>query len=128
VHLFSTAACFIGLSNGLFAVGMLTAAMALASKEASGLVLGAWGAVQATSGGLAVACSGMIRDAMSSLALKGSFGATLQSNATGYGLVYATEIFLLFVTLIALGPLVRVFGRTTSTLPNSKFGLVQYPS
>jgi MFS transporter, BCD family, chlorophyll transporter len=128
VHLFSTAACFIGLSNGLFAVGMLTAAMALASKEASGLVLGAWGAVQATSAGLAVACSGLIRDAMSSLALQGSFGATLKGNATGYGLVYATEIFLLFVTLVALGPLVRVSGRSTSTLPNAKFGLVQYPN
>jgi MFS transporter, BCD family, chlorophyll transporter len=125
--LFSIAAVFVGMGNGLFAVGMLTAAMDLAGKEASGLALGAWGAVQATCGGLAVAFSGFVRDAVSSYALRGSFGTTLQSNATGYGFVYSTEIILLFVTLIALGPLVRVAGRSTTAVPRAKFGLVQYP-
>jgi len=51
----------------------------------------------------------------------------LQGNATGYGFVYAFEIFLLLATLIALGPLVRVQGHSTSALPKSKFGLAQYP-
>jgi MFS transporter, BCD family, chlorophyll transporter len=125
--LFYTGAIFVGMGNGLFAVGMLTAAMDLAGKEASGLALGAWGAVQATCGGLAVAFSGFVRDAVSSYALRGSFGTTLQSNATGYGFVYSTEIILLFVTLIALGPLVRVAGRSTTAVPRAKFGLVQYP-
>ena len=124
---FCIAATFIGLSNGLFAVGMLTASMDVAGKESSGLALGAWGAVQATCGGLAVAFSGLVRDFMSTLAMRGDFGTTLQSNATGYGLVYSFEIFLLFVTLIALGPLVRVAGRSTIAMPNKKFGLVQYP-
>jgi MFS transporter, BCD family, chlorophyll transporter len=124
VKIFTAAAAFIGMGNGLFAVGMLTAAMALAGKETSGLTLGAWGAVQATSGGLAVAFSGVIRDMISGWALRGNFGATLQSNATGYGFVYSIEILLLFVTLIALGPLVRVRAAITQ---NVKFGLVQYP-
>ncbi len=124
---FSIAATFIGLSNGLFAVGMLTAAMELAGKDSSGLALGAWGAVQATAGGLAVAFSGLMRDFVSTYAMRGTFGGTLQSNTTGYGFVYTSEICLLFITLIALGPLVRVAGRSTITQPNGKFGLVQYP-
>jgi MFS transporter, BCD family, chlorophyll transporter len=128
VQTFSVAATFIGMGNGLFAVGMLTAAMGLASKGDSGLALGAWGAVQATCGGLAVAFSGFVRDFISTLALRGDFGTTLQTNATGYGFVYLLEICLLFVTLIALGPLVRVAGRSTITKPNGKFGLVQYPA
>ena len=127
VNLFSTAAIFIGMSNGLFAVGMLTAAMGLADNGASGLALGAWGAVQATAAGLAVACSGIVRDFISNFAMRGEFGLTLQTNATGYCFVYCLEILLLFVTLIALGPLVRVQGISTKALPNAKFGLVQHP-
>jgi MFS transporter, BCD family, chlorophyll transporter len=127
VNLFSTSAAFIGMSNGLFAVGMLTAAMELADNSASGLALGAWGAVQATAAGLAVACSGIVRDFISTFALRGEFGLTLQTNATGYCFVYATEIFLLFVTLIALGPLVRVRGQSLQPMSSAKFGLVQHP-
>jgi len=127
VQTFSIAATFIGMSNGLFAVGMLTAAMELAGKGASGLALGAWGAVQATCGGLAVGFSGMMRDFVSTVALDGGFGSTLSTNATGYCFVYSLEIFLLFVTLIALGPLVRVAGRSDTSSSNKKFGLAQYP-
>ena len=127
VQLFSASAAFIGMSNGLFAVGMLTAAMELAGNDASGLALGAWGAVQATAAGLAVGCSGIVRDFISYFAMRGEFGFTLQSNATGYCFVYSVEICLLFVTLIALGPLVRVRGQSTQTIPNPKFGLVQHP-
>ena len=44
-----------------------------------------------------------------SLAAAGSLGVTLGGRATetGYGVVYHVEIFLLFLTLIAIGPLVR---------------------
>ena len=118
---------FQRLLLAVFAVGMLTGAMGLANAETSGLALGAWGAVQATCGGLAVAFSGVIRDAISTFAIHGTFGRTLQTTATGYASVYAFEVVLLFVTLIALGPLVRVQGRSTTILPNTKFGLVQYP-
>jgi MFS transporter, BCD family, chlorophyll transporter len=127
VGLFIGSAGVIGMSNGLFAVGMLTAAMELASNGASGIALGAWGAVQATAAGLAVMFSGLLRDVASTAALNGSFGIALQSNATGYCLVYVIEIFMLFVTLAALGPLVRVQRPTPYSPPNQKFGLVQHP-
>lgn len=127
VNLFRIATLFIGLGGGLFAVGMLTAAMELASTETSGLALGAWGAVQATAGGLAIAASGVLRDLVSGLAMNGQFGVTLQQDAIGYSFVYHMEIALLFATLIALGPLVRVLGHSNNQLPDRKFGLAHYP-
>ncbi len=126
INLFCTASAFIGMGSGLFAVGMLTASMEMAEHADSGLVIGAWGAVQATAAGLAVAFSGVLRDVVGSFALHGDLGTTLQQDATGYSFVYHTEIFLLFVTLIALGPLVRVRNPSTP-IPNVKFGLVQHP-
>jgi MFS transporter, BCD family, chlorophyll transporter len=101
--------------------------MALASAESSGLALGAWGAVQATAGGLAIAVSGLLRDAIGTLAMNGSLGTSLQLDATGYSFVYHIEIALLFATLIALGPLVRVQGITRHHTPSSSFGLAQHP-
>ena len=127
VNLFRLATTAVGFGGGLFAVGMLTAAMELAATTSSGLALGAWGAVQATAAGLAIALSGMLRDGVGSLALRGELGTTLQQEATGYSFVYNIEILLLFATLIALGPLVRVRGISTVSLPNVKFGLVQHP-
>jgi MFS transporter, BCD family, chlorophyll transporter len=127
VNLFRAATALIGFSSGLFAVGMLTAAMELATGESSGLALGAWGAVQATAGGIAIALSGALRDLVGSLAESGSLGLSLQQDATGYSFVYHAEIALLFATLIALGPLVRVQGRSPEPTPNGKFGLAQHP-
>jgi MFS transporter, BCD family, chlorophyll transporter len=127
INLFCTASAVIGLGGGLFAVGMLTAAMELSEHADSGLVIGAWGAVQATAAGVAVACSGILRDVIGSLALRGDLGTTLQQDLTGYSFVYQIEIGLLFITLIALGPLVRVHGKTSNTIPNAKFGIVQHP-
>jgi MFS transporter, BCD family, chlorophyll transporter len=127
VNLFRVATALIGLGGGLFAVGMLTSAMALASSESSGLALGAWGAVQATAGGVAIAVSGVLRDSIGSLAMSGELGGSLQQDATGYSFVYHIEIALLFAALIALGPLVRVQGVTDSQPPNRKFGLAQHP-
>jgi MFS transporter, BCD family, chlorophyll transporter len=127
VNLFRFASTLIGFGGGLFAVGMLTAAMELASTETSGLALGAWGAVQATAGGLAIAASGLLRDLVSGLAMNGQFGITLQQDAIGYSFVYHMEIALLFATLIALGPLVRVLGHSNNQMPSRKFGLAHYP-
>ena len=127
VRLFIVGSMILGLGTGLFAVGMLTAAMELGTGGDSGLALGAWGAVQASAAGLAVAFSGFVRDTVSTFAMHGNFGATLQTNATGYCFVYSVEIFMLFAALIALGPLVRVAGRSTIVTPDKKFGLVQYP-
>lgn len=126
--LFQTATFFIGLGGGLFAVGMLTAAMDLASSGSgtlSGFALGAWGGVQATAAGLAVGISGMLRDLVSALAGEGALGAAFSGPAAGYLVVYQIEILLLFATLAAIGPMVRGGARRKTRQPG--FGLAQYP-
>jgi BCD family chlorophyll transporter-like MFS transporter len=82
--------------------------------------------VQATCAGLAIAAGGSLRDAVSALAMRGALGEVLAHPATGYALVYHVELFLLFVTLIALGPLVRP-ARRAAGAPPSKFGLPGLP-
>jgi len=109
VALFYAGATMIGFGGGLFAVSMLTAAMTLpvSGLAGRGLALGAWGAAQATGAGLSILIGGAARDIINHAAVSGALGPALASNATGYSAVYYTEIALLFVTLIALGPLVR---------------------
>jgi BCD family chlorophyll transporter-like MFS transporter len=109
--LFALGVTLIGVGGGLFAHGTLTASMAAAETRDRGLALGAWGAAQATAAGLAIAASGLINDTASALASRGAFGEALVSPATGYGIVYGVEIFLLLATVVAIGPLVR-FART----------------
>lgn len=127
VALFQTGAFFIGLGGGLFSVGMLTAAMDIASSGAgtmSGFALGAWGGVQATAAGIGVGVSGVLRDAVAGLAADGALGSASAGPAAGYITVYQIEIVLLFATLAVIGPLVRS-GRRTTRQPG--FGLAQYP-
>jgi hypothetical protein len=52
---------------GLFGHGTLTATMRSAPREQVGLALGAWGAVQATAAGIAVALGGIIRDLVTAM-------------------------------------------------------------
>ncbi len=106
-NLFRIGATLIGFGGGLFSVGTLTAAMNLEAGGLNGLALGAWGAVQATCAGLAIGFGGAVRDAVSVLAERGLLGSALTNPATGYSFVYHVELYLLFGTLIALGPLVR---------------------
>ncbi len=124
--LFFGGATMIGFGSGMFAVGTLTAAMGLDPEKRSGLSLGAWGAVSATAGGLAIAAGGLIRDAVSALAASGALGSALADPATGYGAVYYLEIILLFGALIAIGPLVRYAPEDESSR-STKFGLAQMP-
>ena len=98
--------------------------MARERNGESGLALGAWGAVQATSAGLAIALGGATRDAITSLAAHGALGPALHSASTGYGAVYQIEILLLFATLVAIGPLVRS-GATAQESRDS--GLAEFP-
>jgi BCD family chlorophyll transporter-like MFS transporter len=86
---------------------MLLTAMDIPERELTGMVLGAWGAVQATAAGAAMALGGVIRDVLGHLASAGWLGETLATPATGYSFVFHFEIYLLFVVLVALGPLVR---------------------
>jgi BCD family chlorophyll transporter-like MFS transporter len=90
-------------------------------------VLGAWGAVHATASGIAIAAGGVIRDLISSLATSGLLGDGLLSAATGYSFVYHIEFYLLFVTLIAIGPLV-VMKKQPMMKTSQKFGLDELPS
>ncbi|MDZ4792622.1 MAG: BCD family MFS transporter [Hyphomicrobiales bacterium] len=123
--LFRAGATLIGFGGGLFAVGMLTAAMSLAQNGLSGIALGAWGAVNATAAGVAIALGGAIRDIVSGLASQGSLGAALHDASAGYMIVYHIEVALLFATLVAIGPLVRSSVYKTET--QQRFGLAEFP-
>jgi BCD family chlorophyll transporter-like MFS transporter len=124
--LFRGGTVLIGFGGGLFAVGTLTAAMGIELEDATGLALGAWGAVQATAAGVAIALGGALRDVVGSLAAQGALGPTLTSNAVGYGFVYQFELLLLFLTLIAIGPLVRRRAVPAGSRAQS-FGLAEFP-
>jgi BCD family chlorophyll transporter-like MFS transporter len=103
--LFVIGVAMVGFGAGLFAHGTLTASMNMARDDATGLALGAWGAVQALAAGLAIAAGGLLSDAVESLAAAGRLGPALVGPAAGYEAVYLVEIFLLFTTLVAIGPL-----------------------
>jgi BCD family chlorophyll transporter-like MFS transporter len=105
--LFAIGVAMVGFGAGLFAHGTLTASMAMAEGDATGLALGAWGAVQASAAGLAIAAGGMLSDTVAALARAGRLGPALSGPATGYTSVYAIELVLLFATLITIGPLTR---------------------
>jgi BCD family chlorophyll transporter-like MFS transporter len=125
--LFRFGAALIGFGGGLFAVGTLLAAMAL-SKNDNGLALGAWGAVQATAAGLAIAAGGATANIIGDLAVSGAMGPALTSPATGYLFVYHLEIALLFAALIAVGPLARLRSRRTARAEDLRLGLAELPS
>ena len=131
VVLFYAGAVCIGLGAGLFAVSTLTAAMALPEQGTAGrgLVLGAWGAAQATAAGLSIAVGGALRDTVGGYAMAGDLGAVFVSPAFGYSFVYQIEIVALFATMIALGPLVRVMPHTQkSKSSEARMGIVEFPT
>ena len=132
--LFFMGSALIGFGGGLFAVSTLTAAMTLTDTgiAGKGLALGAWGAAQATAAGLSTLIGGALRDGVNQVALAGRWGEALNDPATGYSVVYHVEIGLLFVTLIALGPLVSRAARTvrlseTQQKPTG-LGLADFPT
>ena len=92
-------------------------------------MLGAWGAAQATAAGLSIAVGGALRDSVGAYALQGGFGPVFAAPAFGYSVVYMIEIVVLFVTLIALAPLVRVALFTAqSKSDTARMGLVDFPN
>jgi hypothetical protein len=91
------------------------------------------GAVQATSAGAAMALGGALRDGVSVLAMSGALGEVLVTPITAYSFVYHLEMYLLFVVLVALGPMLRASrlearakAQRPST-PSTPFGLAQLP-
>ncbi len=127
VALFRFGVLLIGFGGGLFAVGTLTAAMALARDGNSGIVLGAWGAVHATATGLALAGGGALRDLVAQFASNGSLGVALTGPAVGYAFVYNLEVLFLFATLIVIGPL-AAFSRRDDANGENRLGLAEFPS
>jgi BCD family chlorophyll transporter-like MFS transporter len=109
--LFRIASLTVGIGAGLFSVGTLTAAIGCGTPKMSGILLGSWGAVQATVAGLSIAFSGAARDIIAALARAGRFGEALAHPATGYVAVFILEIALLLATLIAALPLLGTGGR-----------------
>lgn len=95
--LFMLGACLIGFGVGLFGHGTLTATMNHAPPEQAGLALGAWGAVQATAAGLAMALGGIMRDV----------AARTTDSASAYVWVYSLEAVLLVATWLIMIPLVK---------------------
>jgi BCD family chlorophyll transporter-like MFS transporter len=105
--LFGLGAWMIGFGGGLFGHGTLTATMNLAPKDQAGMALGAWGAVQATAAGVAVALGGIIRDVLASLGEGALHNTALGSPASSYTVVYGIEVLLMMATIVAMSPLLR---------------------
>jgi BCD family chlorophyll transporter-like MFS transporter len=95
--LFIVGAVLIGFGVGLFGHGTLTATMNHAPPGQAGLALGAWGAVQATAAGVAMALGGIIRDV----------AAQVTDSASAYAFVYSLEAALLVATWLIMIPLVK---------------------
>ena len=124
--LFRVGTVLIGFGGGLFTVGLLTAAMDIARTTGSGIALGAWGAVQATAAGAAIAVGGAIRDGVEALAARDMLGPVFQTPEAGYSVVYHIEIALLFAALAAVGPLAR-FAGAPDPAERGRFGLEGFP-
>ena len=124
--LFRAGTSFIGFGGGMFSVGMLIIAMEMPEKGMTGMVLGAWGAVQATASGLSMAVGGILKDGFASFASSGYLGDALMDKSSGYGLVFALEMLLLFAALIAMSPLSR---KKPNAYPHpAQFGLAELPN
>ena len=86
--------------------------------------------MQASATGLAIGIGGALRDGVSYIATHGLLGPAVTGPAIGYSTVYYIEIVLLFLTLIAIGPLVRKprdERRQPSAGGPGKFGLAEFP-
>ncbi len=125
--LFCLGVAGIGFGGGLFSVGTMTAAMALAQEGRSGLALGAWGAVHATATGVAIVTAGLLRDFLAALTASGALGAAFTGLYPAYSFVYHIEIALLFAMLVAIGPLAR-HAPADDRRATARFGLADFPT
>jgi BCD family chlorophyll transporter-like MFS transporter len=110
IWLFVLGNFLIGLGGAAFGHGTLTATMNRAPEEQAGLALGAWGAVQATAVGVAMAASGVIRDVVGAAADNLGALSAWAGESTGYVAVYSFEILLLCATVVVTLPLLRGSG------------------
>ncbi len=87
-----------GFGAGLFSHGTLTATMRAAPRDQIGLALGAWGAVQTTAAGVAIAIGGVVRDVIV---------ASGSDATTPYVTVFVIEMVLLAAAIVAAFPMMR---------------------
>lgn len=110
--LFVAGVLVVGFGAGLFGHGTLTATMRRAPREQVGLALGAWGAVQATSAGIAIAAGGVLRDVVT--AMPGGGAAE-----TPYIVIFGLEMALLVLAIVAIVPLRRGAAKDFKVKPES---------
>jgi MFS transporter, BCD family, chlorophyll transporter len=110
LSLFLAGNFLIGFGAALFAHATLTATMNRAPKDQAGLALGAWGAVQATAAGVAIALSGGMRDLLGWVLTPRGGILGFDPLASGYVAVFALEILFLLVTVVALLPMLKERG------------------
>ncbi len=128
-ELFVGGTFLMGMGEGLFAVGTLSTAMGLRDSTQHGIALGAWGAVFATCEGLSMAAAGLVRDGLAQAAQDGRLTGPLADPSVPYSTVYHIETLLLFVTLVALGPLVRLVKTgAIKREDQAGFGLAEFPA
>jgi BCD family chlorophyll transporter-like MFS transporter len=78
---------------------------------------------------VSIALGGGLRDAAGDYALAGHLGPVFASKSFGYAFVYQIEILVLFGTLIALAPLVRVTLFNAQNKANAApLGLADFPN
>lgn len=127
--MFTIGTFLMGLGEGLFAVGTLSAAMGLRDATQHGIALGAWGAVFASSEGLSMFAAGLIRDGVARGIADGRITGVMADPSVPYSVVYHIETVLLFATLVALGPLVRLVRTGAIARGQDKdFGLAELPA
>ena len=105
--IFFAGTLLIGFGAGLLSHGTLTATMQAAPASQRGLALGAWGAVQASAAGIAVAGGGILRDVIQSAGSRGVPGLGPAGPAAAYSVVYAIEIVMLLAAFAAMLPMTR---------------------
>ncbi len=88
-----------GFGAGLFGHATLTATIRSAPRDHVGLSLGAWGSVQATAAGLAIATGGVVRDTIV------ANGAVVATAASSYTTVFLLEAGLLTLAILLAVPL-----------------------
>ncbi len=115
----------IGFGNGLFSVGTLLRVMSLPHQGEHGLALGVWGAVQATSAGVAMAAAGAMRDWVSAATENSQVRLSDPVPGLGYVSTYAIAVVGLFVLLVVLGPLAAKRRDEVVPMP---FGIAEFPA
>jgi len=101
----------IGFGGAFFGHGTLTASMRQAPRQQAGLAIGAWGAVQASAAGVAMAMSGAIRDLVNAATASAERVWIFERASAGYISVYLLEILLLIATVGAIVPLIRAWAK-----------------